>query len=97
MLLAGCVYIASIINAKGSGNIMVSGAILKVCVYFVGFVDSVTISTSVFLSVWFYLRLAESCLLFVLETIIEDNKIDYKDNSGKIRTAARTTKTIAAR
>lgn len=55
--------------------------VLEINVCFTGFVNDITIFTFVSLSVWFYLPLAEDCLLFVLKAIKKNNKIDYNDNS----------------
>lgn len=87
----------SAVDAKESSNIIDSKTVLEVCVYFAGFVNGVTISTSVFLSVWSYLCLARGYLPFLQRAIVEDNKINYKNDSGKIKTAAKTIKTTVAR
>lgn len=67
---------------------MGSRTILEICVHFAGFVDGITIFTFVFLSVLSCLYLIENCLFFLLGDTIENNKINYKDNS-KIKTVAR--------
>lgn len=87
MLLAGYACTTNAVDVKGSSVVIGSRAILEVYVYFMGFVDGVTIFTSVFLSaILSCLRLAGVCLPFILGAIIGDNKIDYKDNS-KIKIA----------
>lgn len=90
MLLVGCAYTASAVDAEGNSDTTGSGAVFEICVRYAGFIDGVTISTSVFLFIWSCLIcLAGGYLLFVLGAIVKDNKIDYKDNNGKIRTTAR--------
>lgn len=62
--------------------------ILKVCVHFVNFINNITISIFVFLSILSCLYLAKNCLFFIVRAIIEDNKIDYKSNN-KIKIAVK--------
>lgn len=62
--------------------------ILKIYIYFIGFVSSIIIFISIFLIILSYLHLTKHYLFFVLEAIINDNKINYKDNS-KIKIVAK--------
>lgn len=60
--------------------------IFEVYVYFTDFINGIIIFISRSLSDVSYLRLVKNCLFFVLGAIMENNKIDYKNNS-KIKIA----------
>lgn len=79
----------NIVDARKNSNTIDFKAILEIGIYFASFINSVTIFILVFLSIQFCLHLAKGCLPFVLEIIIENNKIDYKNNSNKIKTIMR--------
>lgn len=84
-MIAGCACTASAaIDTKRIGNITSFGAVLKIYICFSGFVNIVTISMSVFLSVLLYLYLVGGYLPFVLEAIIKNNKITNKKSSKMI-------------
>lgn len=86
ILLTDIIYIASIIDIKRSNNTISFQTILKVCTYFVYFLNVVTIFTSLSLFIWSCLHLKGNYLFFVLKAIIKNNKIDYKNNSNEIKT-----------
>lgn len=81
MLLTGSIKTASTVDAKENSDTMGFEVVLEVCNCFAGFVDGIIISTSVFLFVQSYLYWVGGYLPFVLKAIIENNKIDYKNNS----------------
>lgn len=89
MLLAKCTYIASAIDAKKNDDTINFKGILNFCIYLADFVDDVTIFTCIFLLIWSYLYLTGDYLPFILGKTPKDNKIYYKKNNNKIRTAMR--------
>lgn len=55
--------------------------IFEVCIYFTDFINGIIIFISRSLSDVSYLRLVKNYLFFVLGAIMENNKINYKNNS----------------
>lgn len=81
IFFASYICTAGIIDDKKKNNVIDSEIILEVWYYFASFVNSIIIFTSIFLFDFFYLYLIKKFLSFVLKTIIEKNKIEYKSNS----------------